>query len=1685
MSNVKINQKIVAIFLIVSFAFANCFGIFSNISLAEANELGKQNVVKNIDYDVTFVENGEEKKYEYEGDISNENIALHINTKIKEGYLKNAKILIESDNGLSFNINAENTKQYKIDGNILELTNISAGEELDILLPITYKERENIDNLNKIINAKLIGTYVNNNGKEESISTNIVLRLIWRVNTEFTLSSNLKKYIPYESKEGKGVIVQTNLKSIIPTNNLFVSKEEIQIEGIQINNYKLEKIMITQKSGEELSKNNWEYNETENKIKIKIENNEETIKSEEFLITYTFSGTEEIELPFIKNSKINGSIFMFGTNEKIDTEITAQYTFSEKIGEIVTVEASAPENINIGNLITNKQTEENEYYEEYETEFINNITQTGMVEGIIIRDLGEEFENEEGKFENTTSYYKTIKISKDNFEQILSQEGQIELIKENGETIETINKNTKTDENNNYIINMTETINKINIKTSKPVAEGNLKITIIKEIKDTNYTAEQLKTFSNINSKYSGNITYSGNIENKVSDIETKIQLLKPQTKVDLSISKAVLSTISENKDIELTIKLNNTNEETDLYKNPNFEIIFPKYVENIDINNIGIANSEETFKVLEKNIYKNAEGNLVLNIKLEGTQTKYNANVLTNGSNIIIKANIKLNQYAQTQKDKIKMIYSNENATSYNNEVDGKGYVETDIEIKAPTGMVSVNKISNYNSEGKIIESVEQGKATDKIEIYDEAKIATMDILVMNNNENSSSDIKILGRIPFKGNKDVTTGKDLGTTIDTTLVSKIIENNENLTTSTIYYSENGEATADLKDENNKWKTEVEDLSKIKSYLILTNNYEMKPGEVLRYSYQYKIPENLEHNNNIYGSFATMYTNLKDIATVKEVSTPDIVGLTTGTGPQLSVDIISNVKETVKEYEKIKYTIRIKNTGTEIAENIIAKTQIPTGSTLAVHSTQNTLEETKGWSLKNNKEITTTIEKLKPNEEKEIELFVQANKLPSIEEYYANTEGFSKNEDGTYSIHETYQDENGETKYKVTPINGIPEIKLICETTITAKDLSKELKVQDEGITVQKSNLVAEESISTEENIAKVNETIESKIQIKNNSNETMNNIVLTKVLPEGLKYSESYVRGYEEDGITIKKINTSDYNSETRTVTWKIESLKPQEVAIVIGNLVIGEMDTNTYKDTISTITNINANGEEYQAGQVDITIGRSHLEIEQTSNKTNQYIKIGDEMQYIFNVKNTGSVRANDVILKDILPDEVQIKKLEYTSDGINVSKVVSQNEDAVIYTSILPENEMEVKITAKVGEINQKQKTIKNIATISSSEEEEKKSNEITNIIEKTNSETETNKEENNNKDNENNNEETKTQYEIKGTVWLDKNKNGSQDKGEDKFAGIEVKLLNATTENQVAQTTTSIDGEYIFENLSNGDYIVTFYYDNTKFALTDYKKQGVTEDKNSDVIMAKQANNTIATTDIITINNGSKSNIDAGLVEVTEFDLALEKKITKITVQTKQGTNTYDFDYTDLAKVDINAKYLQNAKVIVEYAITVKNEGEIEGYAKQLVDYMPNDLEFSTDLNKNWYKGNDGNLYTDELGNEAILPGESKEVKLILTKTMTETNTGISNNQAEIAEGYNKLGIVDIDSEENNQDQKEDDMSSADLIIGVKTGETLIYLSVIITIIIIAIISTVIIKKSKIILKIQAKRQEKGV
>ena len=205
-----------------------------------------------------------------------------------------------------------------------------------------------------------------------------------------------------------------------------------------------------------------------------------------------------------------------------------------------------------------------------------------------------------------------------------------------------------------------------------------------------------------------------------------------------------------------------------------------------------------------------------------------------------------------------------------------------------------------------------------------------------------------------------------------------------------------------------------------------------------------------------------------------------------------------------------------------------------------------------------------------------------------------------------------------------------------------------------------------------------------------------------------------------------------------------------------------------------------------------------------------------------------------------------------------------------------------------------------------------------------------------------------------------------------------------------------------------------------------------------------------------------------NIDLGLVEDKKFDLKLDKIVSNITVNNKKETSTHDYN-KNFAKIDFETKYVNTATMVVEYKITVTNEGAIPGYAKKIADYLPSELKFSTDLNQDWYEGKNGVIYNNSLANTVINPGESKEIKLILTKSMNKESFGTITNNAEIYEASNDYGVKDTDSTPGNKNTSEDDYSTATIVTGVKTGQIFIYTTLIATVIAIVGVGSYMIKK----------------
>jgi uncharacterized repeat protein (TIGR01451 family) len=219
---------------------------------------------------------------------------------------------------------------------------------------------------------------------------------------------------------------------------------------------------------------------------------------------------------------------------------------------------------------------------------------------------------------------------------------------------------------------------------------------------------------------------------------------------------------------------------------------------------------------------------------------------------------------------------------------------------------------------------------------------------------------------------------------------------------------------------------------------------------------------------------------------------------------------------------------------------------------------------------------------------------------------------------------------------------------------------------------------------------------------------------------------------------------------------------------------------------------------------------------------------------------------------------------------------------------------------------------------------------------------------------------------------------------------------------------------------------------------------------------------------------------EDDIDYEYLYVKYFDLALIKWVSRaiVTVDGQTTTTEYDMPSDDpgsefVVKVDIDRRRLNTTIVDFVYTIKIVNEGEIAGYATEIKDYIPAGLEFREEDNPLWERVGDNVVRTRALENTLLQPakyennarqpdGNFNRGTIINPEESTATiditlrwinggdNIGLKENIAEISEDYNDHGSRDWDSTPDNRDPNEDDQDFALVLLGIRTGEALIYM-----------------------------------
>ena len=401
----------------------------------------------------------------------------------------------------------------------------------------------------------------------------------------------------------------------------------------------------------------------------------------------------------------------------------------------------------------------------------------------------------------------------------------------------------------------------------------------------------------------------------------------------------------------------------------------------------------------------------------------------------------------------------------------------------------------------------------------------------------------------------------------------------------------------------------------------------------------------------------------------------------------------------------------------------------------------------------------------------------------------------------------------------------------------------------------------------------------------------------------------------------------------------YRIDRLEPGQTISVGVKLTAQRVETNKQEEKILQYFKVIDQDTTYFSNYMEKSVKQSRIEIDvkQTTNRTEKKIKNGDEVKFFITIENKGVIEK-DITIEDEIPYGLMINKIRLKTKDREMLLEDEMNL-LVEHVVINPGEIIELEIDTTVDTTTMTKQEIENyvrIKGINISGE----SNKISLFIEldqEQNSENNENDNQDNKGDDSSSNENLEeTPYSISGRAWIDTNENGKQDSGEMGISDIPVFLINESTKEQLMEKTKE-DGIYTFDKIKKGNYIIIFQYDPTKYVVTTYQKEGVSQELNSDVMKGKltigDETVTIAKTKTLRIESQNLENINAGFVEGKKQDFKIDKTIQQVIVENKKETKVYSYNQSKLAKIEIDAKQIENSNVMITYNIAIQNQGEV--------------------------------------------------------------------------------------------------------------------------------------------------------
>ena len=825
-----------------------------------------------------------------------------------DGILKNGKIEVDGknfylvtsvpkDNELKDNYISVNTKVMEFadlnNGTQKLLTGVIRSGNYSFSSGKANAIGSNINNLSRDDNKVVFtGTYVDADNNEIEIRKEVDLTTDWYGSTSASLYASEATHYDIESRkdEANGIVVfDVDIRAYELNRVLNIS--ENYVEGVvpQLNGF--DPVSVTCGS----SVGSFEYDEASRKFSLsrvaKVDDEGDIVSSVSadnyYRITikypieaYSTMDTKEVavEIPVMTyftgcNNPNSEFVNPYKSNEARKTLVwyfrgpqETKGDYSVRVGQIMTSPnyryvVSKKKPLRVYNGLSD--TESNDFYtvkwnvskssEDSTAGVVMKETENG---GEQVSDLFVKTDADKVSMEDSSSVVGVGFVNADRF---LKADGWIKVYDdETGDLLVTF---TKADwgryvEGSTYQFELP--VKHVRVETSETEVSQNFTVVLQKEIDDdfvtANFTREQFDELQNVRSQL---CVYFGNEFFGKTSFDASYE--EPFSMAGLSFSKNTLSTQVTEKNQTITIRaMANENQNQVAWMNGSFLVKVPKDIILTEINEVSIDNASVEISSYE--YFENDNGKFIkVNTKNVGNSAQI--------FNVVINVNVTPDPRISTQTEYFELYAANEESVSYYSEAEDIFDVNDNLNVKekvhkssvqvslfAPNTLLTNQTISNFDVNGTLVISPQVADVKPALATVEE-KTVRIGAQVRNNYTSTISEVKILGKIPFKGNTYVIHGDDLKSTFTTKMTEAGLELPEALQGKVkVYYSANENPDRDVENVDNGWKLadEIEDWDSVKTYLIDFGDEIIPVGAEYTLYYTVKVPNNVGINQVSY-----------------------------------------------------------------------------------------------------------------------------------------------------------------------------------------------------------------------------------------------------------------------------------------------------------------------------------------------------------------------------------------------------------------------------------------------------------------------------------------------------------------------------------------------------------------------------------------------------------------------------------------------------------------------------------------------------------------------------------------------------------------------------------------------------------------------------------------------------------------